>query len=280
MITERKTGLNATQYKTIDRLQIRFATNDKKKGDPILLLSPLPESILAFLPTWDMFAALGPVIAVDLPPFGRSETRADMRTPEVVGDFVLRIMEAFGLDRPHVIAPDIGTPACLFAAANHPGIFKSLVIGSGATDHTDILGDLDRIVNAPSLEPFKDLTGEQFVRAAVADMKKYELPAYVLQDYIASYAGEKFWDAMAFIRDYPNALPRLATRLSEITVPCQLIVGRHDPFVPVSNAEGLHRGLSKSKLNVIDCGHFVWEDAPQVYGILACDFIQGGYAKL
>ncbi len=85
-------------------------------------------------------------------------------------------MEAFELDKPHVIAPDIGTPACLFAAANHPGVFKSLVIGSGATDHTDILGDLDRIVNAPSLEPFKDLTGEQFVRAAVEDMKKYKLP--------------------------------------------------------------------------------------------------------
>jgi pimeloyl-ACP methyl ester carboxylesterase len=279
MSANNNTGLQAMQYKTIDGLQIRFATNDKRKGEPILLLSPLPESILAFLPTWEMFSALGPVVAVDLPPFGRSETRADTRTPEVVGEFVLRIMEAFGLDRPHVIAPDIGTPACLFAAANHPGVFKSLVIGSGATDHTDILGDLDRIVNAPSLEPFKDLTGEQFVRSAVAGMKNYKLPDYVLQDYISSYAGSKFWDAMAFVRDYPNALPRLATRLPEITVPCQLTVGRHDPFVPVSNAEGLHRGLPKSRLNVIDCGHFVWEDAPELYGKLACDFIQGGYAR-
>src|SRR5271168_3493110 len=212
MSAKNKTGLHAMQYKTIDGLQIRFATNEKKSGDPILLLSPLPESILAFLPTWDMFAELGPVIAVDLPPFGRSEVRAEAKTPEKVGEFVIRVMEAFALDRPHVIAPDIGTPACLFAAANHPGVFKSLVIGSGATDHTDILGDLDRIVNAPSLEPFKDLTGEQFVRAAVADMKQYKLPDYVLQDYIASYAGQKFWDAVAFIRDYPNALPRLAAR--------------------------------------------------------------------
>jgi pimeloyl-ACP methyl ester carboxylesterase len=274
------TGLLATQYKTIDGLQIRFATNDKQDGDPILLLSPLPESILAFLPTWDVFAALGPVVAVDLPPFGRSEVRKDARTPEVVGEFVLRIMEAFDLKTPHVIAPDIGTPACLFAAANHPGVFKSLVIGSGATDHTDILGILDQIVNAPSLEPFKDLTGEQFVRGAVEGMKQYQLPEYVLQDYIESYAGDKFWDAMAFIRDYSNALPRLATRLPEISVPCQLTVGRHDPFVPVSNAEGLHRGLPKSKLDVIDCGHFVWEDAPEEYARIAREFIQGGYARL
>ncbi len=132
-----KTGLLATEYKNIDGLKIRFATNGRKDGDPILLLSPLPESILAFLPTWEMFSALGPVIAVDLPPFGLSESRAGGRTPEAAGEFVLRIMESFGIEHPHVIAPDIGTPACLFAAANHPGVFKSLVIGSGATDHTD-----------------------------------------------------------------------------------------------------------------------------------------------
>jgi pimeloyl-ACP methyl ester carboxylesterase len=268
------------QWKTIDGLQIRFAVNDKEDGDPILLLSPLPESILAFLPTWDMFSALGPLTAVDLPPFGLSESREDVRTPEAVGAFVLQIMDAFGLDQPHVIAPDIGTPACLFAAANHPGIFKSLVIGSGATDHTDILGILDQVVNAPSIEPFNYMTGEQFVRGAVADMKRYKLPEYALQDYIASYAGQKFWDAMTFVRDYPTALPRLAKRLPEITVPCQITVGKHDPFVPVSNAEGLNKGLPKSKLNVIDCGHFVWEDASEEYGRLACEFIQGGYAKL
>jgi len=45
----------ALQFKTVDGLQIRFATNDRKSGEPILLLSPLPESILAFLPTWDAF---------------------------------------------------------------------------------------------------------------------------------------------------------------------------------------------------------------------------------
>jgi len=280
MITESTTGLHATQYKSIDGLQIRYAVNDKLDGEPILLLSPLPESILAFLPTWEMFSALGPVIAVDIPPFGRSEVRADMRTPDTVGEFVLRIMDAFGLKQPHVVAPDIGTPACLLAAARHPGVFKSLVIGSGATDHNDILGILDQIVNAPSVEPFKDLTGEQFVRGAVADMKKYKLPDSVLNDYIASYAGQKFWDAMTFIRDYPSSLPRLAKLLPEITVPCQIIVGLHDPFVPVSNAEGLHRGLPKSRLNVIDCGHFVWEDEAETYARLTCDFIQGGYAKL
>ena len=175
-MSTKKSGLFAPQFKNIDGLKIRFATNDKQNGEPILLLSPLPESILAFLPTWEMFSALGPVVAVDIPAFGLSESRPDVRAPEPLGDFIVRILQAFELDKPHVVAPDVGTPACLFSAANHPGIFKSLVIGSGATDHTDIGGILDQIVNAPSLEPFKNLTGEQFVRGALENMTHYELP--------------------------------------------------------------------------------------------------------
>src|SRR5277367_156412 len=275
-----KSGLLATQFKKIDGLQIRFAINDKKDGEPILLLSPLPESILAFLPTWNVFSALGPVVAVDIPAFGLSESRPDLRAPEAVGEFMPLILEAFGLEQPHVVAPDVGTPACLFAAANHPGIFKSLVIGSGATDHTDIGGVLKEIVNAPSLEPFKDLTAEQFVRGAIEDIKHYKVPDFVLQDYFASYAGPRLFESMEFVRDYPQALPRLARRLAEIKVPCQITVGRHDPFVPVSNAEGLHKGLPKSKLDVLDCGHFAWEDAADEYSELASDWIRGGYTKL
>jgi len=240
----------------------------------------LPESILAFLPTWEMFSALGPVIAVDLPAFGLSDSQPYVRAPEPMGNFVVRIIEAFGLTKPHVVAPDVGTPACLFAAANHPGVFKSLVIGSGATNHLDVAGALDQVVNAPSLEPFKDLTGEEFVRDALTGMKVYKIPDYALEDYLASYAGDRFWGAMAFIRDYPNALPRLQRRLPEITVPCQITVGLHDPFVPVSNAEGLKRKLPKSKLDILDCGHFAWEDAASEYGKLACAFIQGGYKNL
>jgi pimeloyl-ACP methyl ester carboxylesterase len=276
----KKSGLFAPQFKKIDGLQIRFATNDRKDGNSILLLSPLPESILAFLPTWDMFSALGPVVAVDLPAFGLSESRPNLRAPEPLGDFLLRILEEFGLKQPHVVAPDVGTPACLFAAANHPGIFKSLVIGSGATDHTDIGGILDQIVNAPSLEPFKNLTGEQFVRGAIENMKQYKLPDFALRDYLASYAGPRFFESMAFVRDYPQSLPRLAKRLPEIEVPCQITVGRNDPFVPVSNAKGLQKALPKNKLDVLNCGHFVWEDAASEYGKLACDFITGGYAQL
>jgi pimeloyl-ACP methyl ester carboxylesterase len=111
-------------------------------------------------------------------------------------------------------------------------------------------------------------------------MTKYKLPDLVLLDYLASYAGPRFLEAMAFVRDYLQSLPRLAKRLPEVAVPCQITVGRNDPFVPVSNANGLQKALPKNKLDVLDCGHFAWEDAAKEYGMLACEFITGGYATL
>ena len=93
MTGNKKNGLFEPQFKKIDGLQIRFATNDRKDDNPLLLFSPLPESILAFLPTWEMFSALGPVVAVDLPAFGHSESRPDLRAPEPLGNFILRILE-------------------------------------------------------------------------------------------------------------------------------------------------------------------------------------------
>ena len=43
----------------------------------------------------------------------------------------MQLIDAFGLDRPHAVGPDIGTSALLFTAAKHPGLLRSVVIGNG-----------------------------------------------------------------------------------------------------------------------------------------------------
>ena len=278
--TVMSSSLSHLQFKIIDGLKIRYARSEVAAGDSILLLGTWPESIYTYLPTWDVFTALGPVVAVDLPGFGRSEGRPGIMAPEAMGDFIPHILEAFGLRQPHAVGPDIGTPSLLYAAANHPELFKSMVIGGGATDPADIGDILEQLVNAPSIDAFRNMTGAQFVHGAMDNLKNYDVPNYVLQDYLASYEGDRFLQSVAFVRRYPQALPQLATRLSGIDTPCQIIVGRFDPYVPVSNAEGLHRGLPKSKLDILDCGHFAWEDGAAEYGRLASAWIKGGYAAL
>ncbi len=208
--------LGTLQYKTIDGLKIRYAESLVAKGDPILLLSPWPESIYAFLPTWEVFTALGPVIAIDLPGYGHSESRPDIFAPEPMGDFIRKVVDAFKLNQPHVVGPDIVTPSLLYAAANYPGLFKSMIIGGGATDPTDIGDLLAEMVNAPSLESFKDMTGAQFVQGVVDNLKRYDLPEFARADYLASYEGKRFVQSVAFVRQYQHALPRTTARPSAV----------------------------------------------------------------
>src|SRR3981189_1595064 len=121
-----------TQFRTIDGLSIRFAESGDR-DDHALLLSPWPESVFAFEPTWARLAEHTRLVAVDLPGFGHSQRRDALLSPRAMGEFVIRIADAFELEHPHVVGPDIGTAASLFAAAVSPGRFRSLVVGSGGS---------------------------------------------------------------------------------------------------------------------------------------------------
>jgi hypothetical protein len=52
-------------------------------------------------------------VAIDLPAFGRSQRRDALPSPRATGGFVIRVTDAFGLEIPKVIGPDVGTgPRC------------------------------------------------------------------------------------------------------------------------------------------------------------------------
>ena len=119
-----------TRFRSIDGLSVRFAESEGR-DDHALLLSPWPESLLAFEQIWTRLAARTHLVAIDLPGFGHSQWRDDLLSPQAMGEFIIRAADTFGLEHPHVVGPDIGTAAALFAAALNPGRLASLVVGSG-----------------------------------------------------------------------------------------------------------------------------------------------------
>jgi pimeloyl-ACP methyl ester carboxylesterase len=58
----------------------------------------------------------------------------------------------------------------------------------------------------------------------------------------------------------------------------QNIAGSQDTAVPPANSEYLHQRLPHGKLDIIDAGHFTWEDAADTYAALVTDWWGGGYA--
>ena len=271
-------GAIQTRFRTIDGLSIRFAESAGRDEDA-LLLSPWPESLYAFEPTWLRLAEHAHLVAIDLPGFGHSQRSDALLSPRAMGEFVLRAADAFGLEEPHVVGPDIGTGASLFAAALQPGRLRSLVVGSGGSAFPLQLGGvLKDWVECPDLDGYRSADPRQIVGGALsADLECYALPDHVLEDYLSAYEGDRFVESLHYVRSYPAQLPILRDLLPAIQTPVQIIAGARDLAVPPVNAEFLHERLPNSKLDLVDAGHFAWEDAADAYAALVSAWWSGGY---
>jgi pimeloyl-ACP methyl ester carboxylesterase len=267
------------QFRVIDGLAVRFAVSGGRGGNDALLLSPWPESLLAFEPTWWQLAEHTHLVAIDLPGFGHSQRRDALLSPQAMGEFVIAAADAFGLEHPHVVGPDIGTAAVLFAAARHPGRLRSLVVGScAAAVPLQLNGLLKAWLEAPGLDEVRRADPRQLVAAALSGISRYGIPDFVREDYLSSYQGDRMAESMRYLRSFPAELPVLSGLLPQIGTPVQIIAGAHDAEVPPVNAEFLRQRLPHSRLDVVDAGHFTWEDAAAEYAELVTSWWDGGYA--
>lgn len=266
----------AIETTQIDGLSIRYARTPKDGAETLLLLSPWPESLMAFLPTWSHFAEKYDVLAIDLPGFGHSEGRPDVIAPEAMGEFVVKIVSHFGLIRPHAVGPDIGTSTLLFAAANHPELFSSITIGSGGVAYPlDVTSSLKQWIDYPTLEPLQNIDIPAKINATLGTLEHYQVPDFVREDYISSYSGKgRFAESARFVRLYPKALEVLRDRLTDIKTPVLVITGQHDPFVPVSNGQYVVERVLDSHLEIVNSGHLVWEDAAEAYAGFVLNWVK------
>src|SRR5262245_59475693 len=83
-------------FRVIDGLSIRFAESEPRSVDA-LVLSPWPESVFAYEPIWSRLADQAHLVAIDLPGFGRSERSDALMSPRAMGEFIVRLADAFRL---------------------------------------------------------------------------------------------------------------------------------------------------------------------------------------
>jgi pimeloyl-ACP methyl ester carboxylesterase len=202
-------------WRTIDGLEVRYATNGRG-GDTLVLFSPWPESIFAFAPVWGGLTTRFEVLAIDLPGFGRSEARDDLFAPRTMGEFMARAIEAFGHTSVHAVGLDVGSPSLLFAALARPQLFRSLIVGDGASTYPLVVeGNLKAIIE----EPASPLNTVEVVNRFLGAIRGYAVPRFVRDDYLASYDGDRLTRSAALVRAYPKDLAALAPRLASIKAP-------------------------------------------------------------
>jgi pimeloyl-ACP methyl ester carboxylesterase len=261
------------QFRTVGGVRVRYADSDGSREPVVLLTSPWPESVYAFAPIWATLSEHARLFAVDLPGFGASEARDDLFSPRAMGDFLAQLIAEAELGRPHLVAPDVGTSAALFAAAAHPERIASVIVGTGGTAVPLQLGEpLKSWVLDPDLDKYRQMDPRAIVGAAV-DTNAGRVPDDIRADYLDCYDGDRFVESMRYVRRYPEELPALAELLPEIATPVTIINGRHDRVVPLANAEFLDERLPNSRLEVMDAGHFIWEEKPGEYASIVLDAI-------
>jgi pimeloyl-ACP methyl ester carboxylesterase len=265
------------RFRTVDGVRIRYADSGGSQEPAVVLTSPWPESVYAFAPMWASLSGHARLFAVDLPGFGASERREDLLSPRAMGTFLAQLIAEADLGTAHLVAPDVGTSAALFAAAAHPERIASAIVGSGGTAVPIQLGEpLASWVLDPDLDKYRKMDPRVIVGATL-DTIAGGISDDIRADYLACYDGDRFAESMRYARRYPEELPVLAGLLPQITTPVTIINGRHDRVVPLANAEFLDQRLPTSRLVIIDAGHFAWEETPTQYASIILDSITGNW---
>jgi len=263
-------------WQTIDGLKVRYATGGSG-GQKIVLFSPWPESIFAFAPVWDGLVRQFAVLAIDLPGFGQSEGRDDLFTPQTMGDFMVKAIEAFGLASTHAIGLDVGAPSLLFASLSRPDLFRSLIVGAGAATYPlSVEGTLKWMIEA---DPLPSLNAREVVEGFLGSFHGYSAPQFVREDYLASYEGDRLTRSAALVRAYPKDLAALAPRLTSISVPVAIVVGRNDPYGLARDAAVLRERLPNARLDVLEAGHCVWEERAPEFESIVTNWVSGGFQR-
>jgi pimeloyl-ACP methyl ester carboxylesterase len=268
------------QYRDIGGVKVRYAEGSKKDGPVVLLLCPLPQSILCYDPIWPELTEQCHVVALDLPGFGRSEGGLEFMSFEAQSRFLRQFIETLGLKQVHLVGPDVGMAAALHYVIHQDHDAASLLIGDGPGILPTANGSIiDKAVDSGFWRMMFQITGAKaFVEGAYRlACVSYVPSADEVADYVASYDG-RIGPITHWFKTYPQNLATVDPHLAALDLPVQLFWGDLDQFLLVDNAHRLHERLPRSRLRVFErCGHFSYQDKSDEFAQMVLDWIGGGY---
>jgi pimeloyl-ACP methyl ester carboxylesterase len=270
-------NIGTVSFTEIDGLSIRYARGGPSKGTNILLTAPYPESFYAFHRLVPHLVTEHPVLLVDQPGFGHSQSRPDVMAPEAMGNFLIKLLKHFGISRTHTVSPDVGTPAVLFAALKQQDLFESLVIGGAAMQPDLAAGVLKDLIYSPT--GYLAEVGADGVKTYLEHAAQLT-PSAIIEDFRSASAGRRFEEATQFVRGYIKDSPKLEPQLKNIKTPALIIAGKDDPIVPPINGQFLADRLPNNRYILLDAQHRYWEEAADKYIETLTSWFGGDYQLL
>lgn len=268
------------KFREVAGVRIRYALSEKPGAAKVLLCNPLPQSILAFAPIWGRLTEHFEVFAYDLPGFGRSEGGSEFMTFDAQGKFLADLINAFSIEQPHIVGPDIGMPTAMSYAADHPNQVGSLFVGDGPSIAPSSNGSIiNQMANSSIWRMIMKVAGAGALVSAGHEVGyvNYVPNNEELTDYVASYK-HRIGQVLEWFKNYPDSLADLESKVDQISAPTLIFWGANDRLLLPDNASRLDRRLQHSKVHVFDrCGHFAYQDQYQQFGEQLIQWVHSGH---
>ncbi len=230
-------------------------------GPPLLFLHGNPDTHEAWEPVVERLRDTFTCWAPDLPGFGVADPLEDCAFDHQIR-WVRELIAALGVQRPHLVAHDVGGTYAMLFAATHPELLSRLTVFNanffpdyvwhfwGKVWRTPLLGELAMAGGT------RGLFVSQVLKAAPKLPRAYAERAYDLYGKKARRMVLKYYRHLDSSRlaGWPE---RLAAATQ--TLPLQVIWGDQDPYIPSSTADRLGGEVH----HLADVSHWAMLEAPE-----------------
>jgi len=202
-------------------------------------------------------------LAFDFPGHGRSGGTESLKSIEAYRDFLIAFMDMMRPRPSLLVGRSMGAAIAMEVALARPQRVRALVLVATAARFDVSQARLDTWRNVMLGRAQQPFTTEAF--SAKTD---FAVMREAWMEQVKTDPRVRYFDLVAC-----NQFD-IRSRLGAITAPTLIVAGRDDGITPVERAEELHKGISGSKLVVIDdAGHSVPSEKPVEFNAAMNEFL-------
>jgi pimeloyl-ACP methyl ester carboxylesterase len=254
-------------------------------GYPVLFIHGIPTSSQLWSGVIDRLVGRFTCMAVDLPGLGRSpKDDCGVNHLEALADQMDKIRVEHGIDKWHVVGHDAGSAIAVHYAHRFQEHVGRLALLSPAMFPDLKPFHLFRILRQPVIgELLAPAVNALFWNVAMRyamEPQRAELDD-VVEDFHAPFSGPLgAWRLMSILRfgEPADVLASVPAMLPQLQVPTLIFQGSRDPAIPEAFARRASVLIPHSKLIMVDSGHFIPLNNPEVVAGELLRFFEAGGA--
>ncbi len=256
-------------FENIGKYRIHCRRNVAAGAPTLLMTNAWPMSIRCWDSLWHWLSNSFAIIAYDMPGFGLSQGELSIMKPSAQGEYALKVMDYFGVEKVHGVGPDVGVPVMLWLAENHPKRIESLVVFDGPGFYPPHVSmEIKALMRSLVVRSLVAHEGIRFAEIAIKrGYHRYEPSAEALAEYRDfNKDPHKFGLTLEYLASYPEELTKIGDRLEMITRPVLALWGVKDSFIKSDNGYEMSRRIPNCHFELLpNCGHYAHEDAGKAF---------------